>query len=395
MNNFLERYDCWCASNEQEINKRAKRDNALLKKFLERFPVDAIPGMAIDDYVIGKRESSFCWWVETNLSELGDIRGGQLSAFQRFGIYYSRDKSDYVFHNSSAKKNRFGAHKDEVFEGVIASIVQLLESLRKHDLNGIAQNRLNPLFKNKLTYLYDSEHWLPIYGDHDLSIILSVLAIPYSIDGDRVFKRQKLFDFYVSLNRPDITPLSFMMFVYNDAGLRPYLRSEESRCFANKTNAKQYELEKVTSLSEAATNGKNNERGLVSENVESLSQKKITGKKGEEITKQFLLTHKKELGIVGKIDCPCEYDDTKHYDFSYTQEDGKTIYIESKATKANRPEEIHFEMSDLEYGFMNEHMDSYFVFYINNVFEGTKIKMIPANLVSPKPSKYRFAGIVG
>ncbi len=170
MDNFLERYDCWCASNEQEINKRAKRDNALLKKFLERFPVDAIPGMAIDDYVIGKRESSFCWWVETNLSELGDIRGGQLSAFQRFGIYYSRDKSDYVFNNSSAKKNRFGAHKDEVFEGVIASIVQLLESLRKHDLNGIAQNRLNPLFKNKLTYLYDSEHWLPIYGDHDLSI---------------------------------------------------------------------------------------------------------------------------------------------------------------------------------------------------------------------------------
>ena len=102
-----------------------------------------------------------------------------------------------------------------------------------------------------------------------------------------------------------------------------------------------------------------------------------------------MLTHKEELDICGDIDYACEYNDHKHFDFSFTNGSGKQIYIEVKATSANKKEVVSFEMSDKEYDFMLSHLDSYFVCYINDVFNGKIIKKIPAHLISGVPSKYK------
>lgn len=46
-------------------------------------------------------------------------------------------------------------------------------------------------------------------------------------------------------------------------------------------------------------------------------------------------------------------------------------------------------MSDSEYAFMNNNIENYFIYYINDVFNCNIIKRIPAKLIKVSPSKYR------
>ena len=89
---FLNKYDYWANQNKKWLIEHNKRTRYLLDKFLKKYPLSKIETMNIDEYVFGKAtNSTFCWWIETELWELGDIRGGQITGFQRFGIYYDRD----------------------------------------------------------------------------------------------------------------------------------------------------------------------------------------------------------------------------------------------------------------------------------------------------------------
>lgn len=395
INDFLEKYDYWALVSKKWLSKSIEDRNKKLDKFLSKFPESTIRTLDIDNYVVGRgTNNSFCWWVETNLCDLGDIRPRRLNAFQKFGLYYDNKKKDYSFGSKVTKNTKFGSNYNEIYKNVRSEIASLISDVRSNNYAGIASNKLNPLFKNKITFLYDSTHWLPIYSDADLNVLLSLLEIPFDINADRVYKRVLLYEFYKALNRPDITTLSFMDFIYNDLGYRPpYLRVEDADKLNQKTIGRKFRLVEVKSIEELVPKSKGSKHGLVSEKQETLAQKKITGKKGEEIIKEYLNSHKTELGIVGDIECACEVDDSKHYDFSFRKADGTIMYIESKATKANRNQTIVFEMSDDEYNFMKQNKNNYFIYFINDVFNGDLIKSISAKLIVGKPIKYRVSVI--
>ncbi|MFA6796736.1 MAG: hypothetical protein WCR63_04130 [Bacilli bacterium] len=176
INEVIAKYNYWEKENKAWLTSHEKKCSKLLNEFKTKFPISSIGTIAIDQYVVGKKTNdSFCWWVENCLRDLGDIRGGQLTAFQRFGIYYDDEKHDYVFGGKKTKKTKFGETKDEVFHNVRNELVALMDAIVKKDYEGIISNKLNPLFKNKLTYLYDETMWIPIYGDGDLNILLSAL----------------------------------------------------------------------------------------------------------------------------------------------------------------------------------------------------------------------------
>lgn len=389
-NEFLEKYDFWESVNKKDIDEYKSKSNKLLTEFLLRFDIKSLINIKIEDYVVGnKTNNSFCWWVETKLRDFGDIRGGQLTAFQRFGIYYDKNNKNYVFKNKRTKQTRFGSTENEVFNNIKSELINLIKDTQNDNYIGIEANKLNPLFKNKISYLYSNERQLPIYSDKDLNILLTIFEIPFDIKEDRIYKRKKLFDYYRSLNRTDISPITFMKFVYSDLGYRSYLRTDNANNLSKKIIIKKYQVVDIKNTFEITSTRSYTRKGLIIEKPETIVQKKITGKKGEEIVKSYLLTHKKELGIIGNIECACEVDDYKHYDFSYRTTDGNTIYIEVKATKNDTKEAIVFEMSDSEYAFMNNNIENYFIYYINDVFNCNIIKRIPAKLIKVSPSKYR------
>ncbi|MDD1360741.1 DUF3883 domain-containing protein [Metamycoplasma hyosynoviae] len=399
---FLKKYDEWYSNNKINIEKYLKKCNELHNKFLEKFSHEKIEKLQIDDYVIGKRKEneSFCYWVEGKLSKLGDIRGGRLTASSRFGLYYSADKSDYLFGGKKTKKTKFGSNKDEIFANIIQEIIKLLNDLnniRNNNYDKLVKNKLNPLFKNKLIYLYDRENWLPIYSDSHLDIILSKLELKISNNSktDRIYKRIELFNFFELLKskRPDIaiTPLSFMLFIYNDENYGRYIRGNKFVKLSDEFIKNKYTIEEVTSYEEKFIKSEKHRCGEYKKSNKTLEECKLTGNKGEEKVEDYLEQNRKELEIVGEIVRKAGKDDSAGYDFSYTRKDGTTIYIEVKATKSNN-KTISFEMSSSEFDFMKRHKDCYFIMYINNVFKDNNIKKIPANIVrkNSKPSKFRI-----
>gem|GEM_PF-4166793 len=92
------------------------------------------------------------------MSDLGDIRGGKLNAYSRFGLYFDKKINDYVFGSKKTKKTKFGDNKDEIFKKIIQKILKLLNDLEKEEYDELIKNELNPLFKNKLIYLYDPKN---------------------------------------------------------------------------------------------------------------------------------------------------------------------------------------------------------------------------------------------
>ena len=385
---FLEKYDAWIESKDSSYKKDREHNNQLLDRFLSLFPLSKVEQLDIDEYVVGKGSKSFCWWVEDELAAHGDIRPKNLTSFQKFGLDYDKTNKCYRFGGEKVKKTRFGGDYETIFENIRKALVDLIKASYSHDYDVIAKNPLNDLFKNKITYLYNRNDYLPIYSDGDLNVVLSLLDIPFSVDENRIFKRKKLFDFYKNLERDDISTLDFMRYIYNEAGFRPYLRSDSNLKLKDKIVAKKYVLVDVDKTTEIVKAKKQSGTGLVSESAESLQSKKMSGKKGEEIVKEYLILHKKELGIIGEIDCACEYNDYAHYDYAYKTSSGM-VYIDVKATKANRKNIVNFEMSDAEYDFMIENESSYYIFYINDVYEGDTILRIPSSCIIAKPSKYK------
>ena len=69
--------------------------------FLEKFPLESLKDMMIDEYVLGTDENSFCYWLEFKKSGFG-IGGGNSS---KFGIYKTKvdEELKYVIGTRSKK----------------------------------------------------------------------------------------------------------------------------------------------------------------------------------------------------------------------------------------------------------------------------------------------------
>lgn len=405
IDDFLREYDIWYSNNKKDIEKQFNDDIKLHEEFLSLFPKEKIKEMNIDEYVIGNKTNSFCWWVEQNLSDLGDIRGGRLTAYSRFGIYFNKEINDYVFGSKKTKKTKFGSNKEEIFKNIIQKILKLLNDLKKKKYDELINNELNPLFKNKLIYLYDPKNWIPIYGDDDLNFILEKLEIPYNNDEDRINKRIKLFVFFKLLSRSDIKPLLFMKFIYSQ--YKNLINDKEIKQISKipkNISVKCIKLEDVSSIEKISSKLKVEKHGQINPlNYRDIVIKNIIGKTGEEIVEKYLKSKvgKLRLNIDEniEIESPClgeNRDDHKHYDFAYYKKDThKKIYIEVKSSKSNDKNNIAFFISSAELKFAQENKDSHFIMYIN-LNNASIIKQIPISAIIDmfEPVKYEFKGKV-
>ena len=405
IDDFLREYDIWYSNNKEDIVKKFNNDIKVHKEFLSLFPKAKIAEMNIDEYVIGKKTKSFCWWVEHELSSLGDIRGGRLTSYSRFGIYFNKEINDYVFGSKKTKKTKFGANKEEIFKNIIQKILKLLGDLKKKKYDELINNELNPLFKNKLIYLYDSKNWIPIYGDDDLNFILEKLEIPYNNDDDRIIKRIKLFVFFKLLNRSDIKPLLFMKFIYSQ--YKNLINDKEIKQMSKipkNINVKCIKLEYISSIEKIPSKLKVEKHGQINPlNYRDIVIKNIIGKTGEEIVEKYLKSEEGEsvlnIDKNKEIESPClgeKRDDYKHYDFAYYEKDThKKIYIEVKSSKSSDKNNIAFFISNAELKFAKENQDSHFIMYINNINDtNITIKQIPFSAIKDmfEPIKYEFKG---
>jgi hypothetical protein len=387
---FYSRLDVWLSSDEfNKLVKEEYRQKELLNDFLTKFTLDFIKQMTIDDYILGKKNhSSFCYCVEYSLEGYG-ATGGRTTAPQKYGIHWDKEHKKYSFGGKKVKNSKFGFEPEIIFQNVRNSLISLIEDTSSKNYDGIVNNILNPQFKNKVSYLYSSDSQLPIYSKDDLNLILSALDIPFSLSSDRFFKRLKLYDFYVKNGiNEKMSPLMFMNFIYSNYGYRKLLRSTEKLSADKKAfeMAQNLEIIDITLISkhedsDGPAKESSNRKGS-KYNPDSEEKKRITGKKAEQLVIDYLNTHKNELKIYGEIVAWCNDDDSKGYDISYKQTDGKDIYIEVKGVSQDINDRIMFEISSNQIKVMKKNPENYYIFFINNVEKATNIKRILAKNIS-------------
>lgn len=378
---FLLEFTAWYQLNKDTVMDFSTECESKRKEFLKKFPLSTLRKMSLEDYAIGKHEDTFCYWVENELKMLGSIRG-RPAAPAKFGIYFDQKIGGYSFLQGNWQTSKFGETIEEVFENVRSEILNVAAHPCEYDR--LAKTKLNPMFANKIAFLYSGNKQIPIYSDKHLDVFLYALGMHPSPGEDRAYKREKLYHYYSQLDYKDLTPVRFMKFLYEGAGLCTLLQAKGFD--ADDSRSKDVS---GTKSDGADTDAKAERAGLFVPGL-TPEEAKCIGRMGEAAVKEYLNRSRirKQLGIVGDLDCPCETNDYANYDFSYQTADGNTAFIEVKATKRNEPKNAHFYMSAPEYRFMQEHLRDYWIFYVNDVLGKKQISRMRVDAACLSPSTY-------
>ncbi len=157
-------------------------------KFLDIFSEHKMKNLRAEDYVLDKNNSdaSFCYWMEVRLNMLGNMHG---SFALKFGLYLSKETREYIH------TKKFGRTKEEAFNKIKQSLIDLLSMGKINDLDKIKENSLSPMFKGKILFLYYPNKFINILSNKHLNYFLNELEIPYSEDLNEVDKRAILVNF--------------------------------------------------------------------------------------------------------------------------------------------------------------------------------------------------------
>ena len=167
----------------------------LYNQFLQKFPIDNLGNMTLEEYTNLDKESSFCYWLESKTSELGSIWGG--SAY-KFGIFKfdkmpKQDNSKYAHDENYSWSSRLGSSSVEAYDNVRNAIVKIAKHARNAEWHEIEKiNELWPITTWKIAFLYSNEQLLPIY---DKDGWLVPIATHYGLSDAKKYSRTKLYNY--------------------------------------------------------------------------------------------------------------------------------------------------------------------------------------------------------
>lgn len=176
----------------KELEKLEKKR----EKFLQLFPIEKIGDISLERYALQKEKeiskNSFCYWLENELKNLGNIHG---ATSRKFGIYYGRTKKDPECEWRVAKK--FGTDREymEAFKKIRSLIISLLDSTKQGDTISMVENQLSNMLKGKILSTYYPNKFLNIFDVNHLEHFLNKLELEYSKESNEFEKRELLLKF--------------------------------------------------------------------------------------------------------------------------------------------------------------------------------------------------------
>lgn len=136
----------------------------LLDEFLNRWTIENIENLTLEQYVGVNNKDTFCQWVETKTRMLGSIKG--LTSI-KFGIYERKDPKkhpkNYVNDNQYSWLRAYGDKRQTAFENVKKDIIRIIKLSELGKFSEIDDILLPDLFKWKVAFLYSNERLIPIY----------------------------------------------------------------------------------------------------------------------------------------------------------------------------------------------------------------------------------------
>lgn len=210
----------------------------LRQKFVSDYTMNKLMNMTKEEYVVGRgQKDSFCYRLENELQDLGNIHGATSA---KFGLYYGKSGEDTEDRYRYTKK--FGNSEDEALEEIKKQIVFLRLDGEKKDNEAIKKCKLSPMFRGKILSVFFPEDYLCIFTDEHLDFFIKKLGIASDKKDDILDKQRKLVEWKQSrLEMKDWNNHLFSLFLYDSFG-RPleeknYNEIQEER---DKTYPKDY-----------------------------------------------------------------------------------------------------------------------------------------------------------
>lgn len=136
----------------------------IYKEFNNKFPLEKLRKLTLEEYTNTERSNSFCYWLEKKTERLGSIWGGSAYKFGIFKIGGNiKDKKGALSDNEYAWYSKYGQNREEAYKNVHANIVRLVEAAQNGNFEEIDSIDLGTVYKWKIAFLYSNKKLLNIY----------------------------------------------------------------------------------------------------------------------------------------------------------------------------------------------------------------------------------------
>lgn len=137
----------------------------ILKNFLERWPLEDIKKMTLQEYNSLDNKDSFCYWIEHKADSLGRIKGSYSSMF---GIWQMKDikpgtSVDFLDDGKYKWYKKYGNTADEAFNTIRQLVYNIAESASGGHFNLIDGIDYFSLVKWKIAFIYSNYRLFPVY----------------------------------------------------------------------------------------------------------------------------------------------------------------------------------------------------------------------------------------
>lgn len=359
---------------KDRLNLKSEFDhiNQLRLKFVKNYSIETIYEFELDEYITGKRKPSFCYRIENELNEWGNIHG---SPAIKFGVYFGRrgnDKKTYQF----AKK--FGDNLHTAFKNVKISIVELIKN--HEDLETLKKSQISPMFKGKILSIYYPDKFLNIFSASHLNHFINILGLEnYSNseldkqkqildfkENDMVMKHWSIYEFskflYHSFGRPDDE--------LKDENLPEELKEFKLSDFPPIEKVKA-EFANLNILENSNYKSKNKKTPKKIDYSRQSKKNKRIGDRGEQIVVQFerkFLHQNGRPDLAEKVTHTSQTDDSAGYDILSFEIDGTTKFIEVKSTlKPIGVSQIFITLNELNTAKEKENYNFYIVYNVGEL----------------------------
>jgi len=187
----------------------------LLDEFLDRWTIENVQNLTLQEYVGLGNKDTFCQWVETKTRMLGSIKG---MTSIKFGIYERKDPTkkpkNYKNDNQYSWLQGYGDNRKTAFENTKRDIIKIIQLSEVGKFSEIDNILLPDLFKWKVAFLYSNERLIPIYKRD----VLFKIANHFDLKTDRHTTISEIQN-VMMLNKPaQLDVYAFMRQLYDQFG---------------------------------------------------------------------------------------------------------------------------------------------------------------------------------
>lgn len=343
----------------KELTKDFAKLSKLRERFVNSFQISQIESLSLDEYVVGKQsKKSFCYRIETELKELGNMKG---STSDKFGVYYGKKGKDKEVRYRFTSK--YGTNAEEAFIDVKSEITKLLNAGLNEDSTDIIKSKIAPLFRYKLLGTYFPEKYLNVYSKDHLDYFIGEFGI--NSKSKSIFGKQTSLLEFKNNNEisKEWTNLEFSRFLYHKIGRPPKDENDKAQIqIVPPLNQVKLELINLDFTNRERVISDSARKVKIDHIKRNLRNAQV-GMRGENLVFNFEVEQaklrKQDASLIEHISTE---DDSAGYDIKSIDYEGQTKYIEVKSTKS-KPGILTLNITDNELRKAKE-LDNYFIYVV-------------------------------